>query len=88
MEPLSFSYHNIVSGQGFELAFAGMTIVFTALVLVTLFIVLLPRVLVMVNRLIPEAHLHTASPPRTQGDDDASIAVAVSFAFHARQQAR
>ena len=88
MESLSFSYQNIAAGQGFELAFAGMTIVFTALVLVTLFIFLLPKVLVVVNRLIPEAHLHTAPPPRPQGDDDASIAVAVGFAFHARQQAR
>ena len=66
MESLSFSYQNIAAGQGFELAFAGMTIVFTALVLVTLFIVLLPKVLVVVNRLIPEAHLHTAPPPRPQ----------------------
>ncbi len=88
MESLSFSYQNIAAGQGFELAFAGMTIVFTALVLVTLFIVLLPKVLVVVNRLIPEVHLHTTSPPRTQGDDDSSIAVAVGFAFHARQQGR
>ena len=32
---LSFSYQNIVAGQGLELAFAGMTIVFTALVLVS-----------------------------------------------------
>ena len=87
MEPLSFSYHNIVSGQGFELAFAGMTIVFTALVLVTLFIALLPKALVVVNRLIPEAHLHTA-PPQRQSDDDAAIAAAVGFALHARQQTR
>ena len=29
MESLSFSYQNIAAGQGFELAFAGMTIVFT-----------------------------------------------------------
>ena len=88
MEPLSFSYHNIASGQGFELAFAGMIIVFTALVLVTLFIALLPKALVVVNRLIPEAHLHTAPPPQRQSDDDAAIAAAVGFALHARQQTR
>ena len=87
MERLSFSYQNIVSGQGFELAFAGMTIVFTALVLVTLFIALLPKALVVVNRLIPEAHLHTA-PPQRQRADAAAIAAAVGFALHARQQAR
>ena len=88
MERLSFNYHNIVSGQGFELAFAGMIIVFTALVLVALFIALLPKALVVVNRLIPEAHPHTAPPPKRQVDDDTAIAVAVGFALHARQQAR
>ena len=88
MERLSFNYHNIVSGQGFELAFAGMIIVFTALVLVALFIALLPKALIVVNRLIPEAHLHTAPPPQRQGDDDTAIAVAVAVALHAQQQAR
>ena len=60
MQESSFSYQNIIAGQGFELAFAGMTIVFTSPVLVSTFIALLPKVLMVINRLIPEVHLHTA----------------------------
>ena len=55
---------------------------------VTLFIALLPKALVVVNRLIPEAHLHTAPPPQRQSDDDAVIVAAVGFALPARQHTR
>ena len=88
MQELSFSYQNIIAGQGFELAFAGMTIVFTALVLVSTFIALLPKVLAPINRLIPEVHLHTAPSQQSKGGDEAEIAAAVGFALHAQGRSR
>jgi len=88
MQELSFSYQNIIAGQGFELAFAGMTIVFTALVLVSTFIALLPKVLMVINRLIPEVHLHTAPSQEDQDSDEAEIAAAVGVALYAREQSR
>ena len=84
----SFNYQNIIAGQGFQLAFAGMTIVFTALVLVSIFIALLPKVLVVLNRLIPEVHHHTAAPKQRETGDETAIAAAIGFALHTQQQPR
>ena len=71
-------------GQGLDLAFAGMSIVFTALVLVSVFIAVLPRILAAINPYIPPAQLHTQSQDK-ETDDDA-IAAAIGFALHARRQ--
>ena len=82
----SFSYQNIIAGDGFELAFAGMTIVFTALVLVSIFIAVLPKVLVVLNRLIPEVHHHTAAPQQREASDETAVAAAIGFALHTQKQ--
>ena len=84
----SFSYQNIIAGDGFELAFAGMTIVFTALVLVSIFIAVLPKVLVVLNRLIPEVHHHTAAPQQREASDETAVAAAIGFGLHTRKQSR
>jgi len=70
--------------QGLDLAFVGMSIVFTALVLVSIFIAILPRILAAIHPYIPPAQLHTQSHSR-ENDDDA-IAAAIGFALHARHQ--
>ena len=85
---LSFSYQNIIAGDGSELAFAGMTIVFTALVLVSIFIAVLPKVLVVFNRLIPEVHHHTAAPQQREASDETAVAAAIGFALHTQKQSR
>lgn len=82
VQELSFSYQNIVAGQGLGLAFAGMSIVFVALGLVTLFVALLPRVLLLVNRYIPEEH----SPAPPQSADELEVVAAIGYALHARTQ--
>ena len=70
--------------QGLDLAFVGMSIVFTALVLVSVFIVVLPRILAVINPYIPPAQLHTQSQDKET--DAAAIAAAIGFALHARRQ--
>ena len=85
---LSFSYQNIIAGDGFELAFAGMTIVFTALVLVSIFIAVLPKILVVLNRLIPEVHHHTAAPQQREASDETAVTAAIGFALHTQKQSR
>ena len=57
-------FHHISAAGGIDLAVTGMTIVFTALVLVSLFIAGLPRVLPLINALLPmvEGHHGVASP--------------------------
>ena len=58
MQEFTFSYQSIIDGQGFSLAFAGMTIVFVALTAVSTFIAVLPRILRVVNRYYPELDGH------------------------------
>ena len=70
--------------QGLDLAFVGMSIVFTALVLVSVFIAVLPRILAAINPYIPPAQLHTQSQDKET--DAAAIAAAIGFALHARRQ--
>lgn len=86
MSGSNFNYQNIIAGQGFELAFAGMIIVFTALTLVCLFIALLPHLLVFVNRWVPEVHHHSAPKAKAKkaGDSDAEIAAAIGYVLHHR----
>lgn len=90
MLELSFSYQNILDGQGFALALTGMTIVFIALLMVSAFIALLPRILVFVNRYIPEVHHHAAPKARSRhGDDDEeAIAAAIAYALQSRTTGR
>ena len=70
--------------QGLDLAFVGMSIVFTALVLVSIFIAVLPRLLAAIHPYIPPAQLHTQSHSRE--NDAPAIAAAIGFALHARRQ--
>ena len=70
--------------QGLDLAFVGMSIVFTALVMVSIFIAVLPRILAAIHPYIPPAQLHTQSHSRE--NDAPAIAAAIGFALHARRQ--
>ncbi len=87
MNEKTMSFQNIIDAQGFELALAGMTIVFVALALVSLFIALLPRIMPTLNRILPEAVLHTAPRARPDSaapaDSDATTrAAAITYALH------
>ena len=70
--------------QGLDLAFVGMSIVFTALVLVSIFIAVLPRILAAIHPYIPPAQLHTQS--HSKENDAPAIAAAIGFALHVRRQ--
>jgi len=83
MSELNLSYQNILDGQGFEMAFAGMTIVFVALSMVSIFIALLPRILVVVNQYIPEGHAHaTPNPKPAAANAEEATVAAVAYAVH------
>ncbi len=87
MSKFSFNYQNVTDAQGIELAFAGMTIVFTALSLVCIFIALLPHVLSVVDRYIPEVHHHVAPQPKAKSaGNEADIAAAIAYVLHGRSQ--
>ena len=72
-------YSNIIEGRGFELSFAGLTIVFFALVAVSLFIRLLPVLLAALDRVLPSAPAETGVV-QTTGPEDAEVA-AIAYAI-------
>jgi hypothetical protein len=43
---------------------------------------------VVLNRLIPEVHHHTAAPQQRETSDETAIAAAIGFALHTQQQPR
>ena len=81
---------NITAVDGFQLALAGMSIVFVALAAVTCFISLLPKALPLLSRILPEVHHATAALPRKAPatDENAAKAAAAAFALHHKRGAR
>lgn len=85
---LTFDVQSIVDNDGIGIAVTGIAIVFVALVAVTLFIAALPRVLKMLEGVLPperEHHPAVSMPTEVPVPDD-SIAVAIGFALHSRQR--
>ncbi|MBX3436304.1 MAG: OadG family protein [Planctomycetaceae bacterium] len=78
---------NITRAGGFGLALTGMTIVFIALVLVSLFIAGLPRLLPLVNSLLPELEGHhgvtpAASTSAASAAVEEELIAAIGYALH------
>lgn len=80
-------FQNIVDAEGIGLAATGLTIVFAALVLVSMFIAALPRLLPLVNSIMPEVERHHGAPspsvstPSKAATDD-EIVAAIGFVLH------
>jgi len=87
MNPQQFSLQHIVTGQGVDIALAGMVIVFCVLALITIFISILPRALRIVARTFPESETEVASRSTSDGDE-AEILAAIGFVLHSRIQGR
>ncbi len=78
-----FSYENIIEGQGFELAIAGMIIVFIVLASLSLFITLLPKILAKLNCYLPEQqNPHLELPAPATNSNDKAIIAATCYVFH------
>lgn len=75
--------------QGLSIAFAGLMIVFLALILISLFITALPKVVAMLETLIPEEDHHAGVPeghPESSVPDDAALLAAIGFVLHTELQ--
>lgn len=82
MENLSFSYQNILNGNGFDIAVTGMLIVFAALAIISLFIASLPKVIGILDKIFPEIHHHApATSKKPERDNDALLA-AIGYALY------
>jgi Na+-transporting methylmalonyl-CoA/oxaloacetate decarboxylase gamma subunit len=85
-----FSYQHIIDGQGFEISVAGIIIVFTALISISLFIYFLPKILNLLDKVLPEmshnGHGHQQKTVKKK-DDQGTIA-AIAYALHQGQSGK
>ncbi|HJN11550.1 MAG TPA: OadG family protein [Pirellulaceae bacterium] len=83
-----YGIRNITEYEGIGVSITGISIVFAALVLISLFITSLPRVLAMLESVLPpEPKSHAATVPTTSTNDhDEAVVAAIGFALHARHR--
>jgi Na+-transporting methylmalonyl-CoA/oxaloacetate decarboxylase gamma subunit len=83
-------FQNIIDANGIGLAITGMAIVFTVLVLVSLYIAWLPRILPLLNAILPVVEHHHGAPMPSAGarpqassaDAEAEVVAAIALAMH------
>jgi len=80
MDKLTFSIQNITNGDGISLAITGMVIVFIALSIISTFIALLPKVLPVLESILPEGHSHHG-PTKKAAKDDGEVLAAIGYAL-------
>ena len=77
--PLYIGWQRIVDGQGLEIAFTGMFIVFLALAAISLCIAMLPKVMATIGGILPEQP-HDPTEPESSHEEEA-VAAAVGVAL-------
>ncbi len=84
--PLYIGWQRIVDGQGLEIAFTGMFIVFLALATISFCIAMLPKVMASIGGVLPEGP-HNPTDSESPHDDEA-VAAAVGFALDEKNNNR
>ncbi len=84
--PLYIGWQRILEGQGIDIAFTGMFIVFLALAAISLCIALLPKVVAAIGVILPERQ-HTPTESESPHDDE-TVAAAVGFALDEKNNNR
>jgi len=84
--PLYTGWQRILEGQGLEVAFTGMFIVFLALATISFSIAMLPRVVAALGGMRPE---HPDNPTGTDApQDDEAVAAAVGYVLDKKNNHR
>lgn len=83
-----YGFRNIAEYEGLGISLTGISIVFVALILISLFIASLPRILAMLESVLPPEveHHAAASPAVKQTGHDEAVVAAIGFALHARRR--
>ena len=81
--PLYIGWQRIVDGQGLEIAFTGMFIVFLALATISFCIAMLPKVMASIGGVLPEGPHNP-----TDSESDEAVAAAVGFALDEKNNNR
>lgn len=84
MNNLTLGVENIVNANGVSISVMGMLIVFAALAIIAIFITLLPRLLPLLEKVVPEAHHHSAPAPSVPSDHEEVLA-AIAYALFRKQ---
>ncbi len=84
--PLYTGWQRIMDGQGLDIAFTGMFIVFLALATISLCITLLPKVIAALGGILPE----DPQPPSESvaKHDDEAVAAAIGLALDEKNNNR
>lgn len=81
MDKLSFSIQNIINGDGISLSITGMVIVFIALSIISTFIALLPKMLPILESILPEEHVHHGPTKKADKKDNSEVLAAIGYAL-------
>ncbi len=78
----------IVEGNGIAISITGMLIVFAALVIISVFIALVPKLLAVLDPILPKGHAHVAAPtPEEQTPlDHEKVVAAIGMVLHTELQ--
>ena len=78
----------IVEGNGIAISITGMLIVFTALVIISLFIALVPKLLKVLDPILPKGHHHVAPPAPEQRTplEQEKVVAAIGLVLHTEMQ--
>ena len=78
----------IVEGNGIAISITGMLIVFAALVIISLFIAVVPRLLEVLDPILPKGHAHIAPPsPEEQTPlKQEKVVAAIGLVLHTELQ--
>ena len=80
-------WQRIMDGQGFDIVFTGMFVVFLALTAISLFIAVLPKAMAVLAWHRPPKVLQPSSVQESK-DDDAAVVAAVGFVLNERENSR
>lgn len=80
MNNLTMSLENVVNANGVTIAVMGMLIVFSALTIISLFIALLPKLLPLLETIVPEEH-HQHEAASSQPADHEQVLAAIGYAL-------
>lgn len=83
---LLIGWQRILDGQGLEVAFTGMFIVFLALAAISFCIAMLPRVVAALGGMLPEQPYNSTGTESSQ--DDEAVAAVVGFALDEKNNHR
>lgn len=78
----------VAEGNGIAISITGMLIVFAALVFISVFIALVPKILVLLEPILPKGHAHHVSPPPDEQTalDHEKVVAAIGIVLHTELQ--